>query len=213
MVLGSKSPRRREILGWLDIPFEIRSSNIVEKTDLINPQDIVMELSKQKGMAVYEACKKDEHFSKTFFPLVIASDTIVTLDGKHYGKPDNEQDAKEMLMELSDKTHKVFTGVHIGAQEIISGKYKETTFYCSTDVTFKKITKDILNRYINSGESLDKAGAYGIQGKALNFISKINGSYSNVVGFPIDLFIDNLKDFLGYAQDNDGQWRELIHGG
>ena len=117
-----------------------------------------------------------------------------------------------MLQELAGGVHQVVTGVHISKFDIDQLKYKERQFYIATDVEFDNISDDLLDIYLKSEDSLDKAGAYGIQGQALTFISKVNGSYSNVVGFPLSEFVDQLKDFLGYPNDQTGGWRKVFKG-
>ncbi len=211
LILASKSPRRKQILGWLEIPFSIIDTDIDESSKCLHPVDIATDIARKKGLAAYESCYKRKDFGKTFFPLIISSDTIVTLGDKLYGKPQNAQNAREMLLELSGKTHRVVTGVSICKHDIQLGNFVEKSFCCSTDVTFTKISTDLLDHYIKSKESLDKAGSYGIQGQALTFISSIDGSYSNVVGFPIDMFLAELQKFLGYENDDLGKWRALFH--
>lgn len=195
----------------MEIPFRIVSADVAEESQHVSPNDVVRDIACQKGQAVYKMMEKEQGFKSTFFPLVVASDTIVTLGDKIYGKPGDVDHAREMLRELSGKMHEVTTGVYIGFFDLNERCYKERVFTCETDVKFKIITRDLLELYLSSGESLDKAGAYGIQGRGLTFISHINGSYSNVVGFPVDMFIDELKDILGYRSDNNGEWRNTFH--
>ena len=109
-----------------------------------------------------------------------------------------------ILSELSDRTHLVITGVSFLFKDLTTQKIREHLFYDSTEVTFNEITPDLMNNYISTGDSLDKAGAYGIQGPSLTFISKVNGSYSNVVGFPLDKVVGELKIILG------NNWRQLF---
>lgn len=209
LILGSQSPRRKELLGWLGIPFEICPTNIEEITEKTIPLEVAEDLAALKGRAVLDKLKERLETDKDFFPFVISSDTIVTLDNKIYGKPNGVDGAREMLKELSGKTHTVITSVFIGFKNF-QGELIEDIFSCQTDVTFASIDEDVLEHYLISGESLDKAGSYGIQGQGLVFISDLRGSYSNVVGFPLDMFHNRLKRVLGHQNDNEGKWRELF---
>ena len=204
LVLGSKSPRRKELLGWLQIPFVIEISTIEEKSMETLPQKIAEDIAKQKGQDILQKLIRDNEK----YQLVVSADTIVCLENEILGKPRDIGDAKNMLLRLSDRDHDVITAVYIGKyeQNIKDSCYK--VFSCKTKVHFKKIDKDLLQNYLDSGDSLDKAGAYGIQGQSLTFIDRIEGSYSNVVGFPLDMFIDELKNFLGYPKESTGQWRK-----
>lgn len=198
LVLGSQSPRRKELLSWVNVPFKIVTADLDEISNETDPVEVAMDLASQKAKAVYEKIAGEE------FPFVIASDTIVVLDGKIYGKPKDKTEARTILNELSNRTHLVVTGVSFLFKELSTGKIREHHFYDSTEVTFNEITDDLMVNYIATGDSLDKAGAYGIQGPSLTFISKVNGSYSNVVGFPLDKVVTELGIILG-----DG-WRRLF---
>ena len=197
LILASKSPRRIELLGHLDIPFEIIPSNIDE-----DPEETALKLAEQKGVSVMEEIRGR---GGQFFPFVVSSDTQVRLDEKIFGKPKDENGARKMLQELSGKAHEVITAVYMGRIDIETGELLHFSFYCSSKVTFEQIDEDILDHYLQTGDSLDKAGAYGIQGPGLMFISHVEGSYSNVVGFPLAEFIKQLKEFLGV------DWRSLFH--
>ncbi|MBF0206243.1 MAG: septum formation protein Maf [Oligoflexia bacterium] len=210
LILASASPRRKELLSWLEIPFAIIPTEIEERSNFKRPSKVVVDLARQKGLATYQLLQKREDFSKSFFPVVVAADTIVVNGSKILGKPKNSKAAAAMLRQLSGKEHRVLTGVYIGIFDKDRQLYHED-FFCSTSkVTFLPLTEDILRRYLNSNDALDKAGAYGIQGPALTFISKVDGSYSNVVGFPLSDFILHLKRNLGYTRDRIGRWRELF---
>lgn len=191
LILASRSPRRRELLGWLGIPFEIHSLDIPEESQCSEAWQVAEDIAKQKGQAVWKdwQLRAGEMF-------LISSDTIVVLDGKIYGKPKDREDAKNILNELSGRTHEVITGVYFCFQNQ-NEKIVEKSFHVSTDVTFRAIDHWLLESYLNTGDSLDKAGAYGIQGPSLTFIEKLNGSYSNVVGFPLDQVIMEMKKLLG----------------
>lgn len=186
MILGSQSPRRRELLSWLKIPFIIKTADLDEISNETEPTRIAVDLALQKARAVYVQVK--EEYKNAF---IISSDTIVVLDHKIYGKPKDRDEARSILSELSGRTHQVITGVSF----IFNNK--EHLFFDSTEVTFNQITPDLMEAYLDTKDSMDKAGAYGIQGPSLTFISKVNGSYSNVVGFPLDKIIKELKFVLG----------------
>lgn len=209
LVLASQSPRRKELLGWVDIPFLICCADLDETSDFQDPLAICKDIAHQKGRAVLEQLKLSPHFMKEMHPLIVSADTIVTLNGIIFGKPADRGHAAEMLMALSGKTHRVITAVCLMGINP-QGQLRQHTFACETDVTFAPISMDILSHYLDSGESLDKAGSYGIQGKGLTFVSDVRGSYSNVVGFPLNEFIDQLKTFLDMAHDDAGAWRQYF---
>ncbi|MCK5072303.1 MAG: septum formation protein Maf [Bacteriovoracaceae bacterium] len=212
LVLGSKSPRREELLGWTGLDFKIKPAHIDEKSLFNTPREIAQDIAARKGEAVMKECLKIEGTGKNYFPLVVASDTIVCIGDEILGKPGNIDEAKKMLLKLSGTTHLVITAVWFGRLDIETGRELNEVFSSETDVTFRDIDDDLLERYLDSEESLDKAGAYGIQGQALTFVSHINGSYSNVVGFPLDEMIFELKNFLNYSDDFSGEWRKLFCG-
>lgn len=170
IVLASASPRRKQILENAGFEVTVRVSEADETLpDDISPDRAVELLAKIKANAVER--KKDE--------LVIAADTVVVLDGKILGKPRDEKEAFEMLSALSAGSHKVYTGVCIIYNE------KEEIFSDQTEVEFYKLTEKEINDYISTGEPMDKAGAYGIQGKGCMFVKGIKGDYFNVMGLPI----------------------------
>lgn len=205
LILGSGSPRRKELLGWLDIPFTTVVPDIDEVSNCSKPCDIAIDITTQKLDATWKLVQDNYAF-----PFVVCADTMVVLGDKIFGKPKDREDAKQILNELSGKTHEVITSVGIKLKCPIKEKSFSKVFYISTKVTFCKIEDTTLDLYLDSEESLDKAGAYGIQGKGLAFIGKIEGSYSNVVGFPLSDFVDEMKNLfleLGYPIDN---WRSLF---
>nr|BDT27339.1 Maf family protein [Bacteriovorax sp. HI3] len=191
LVLGSQSPRRKQLLSYINIPFQILTADLDEVSDETAPDRIAMDLASQKARAVMDKASGIEN------PFIISSDTIVVLDGKLYGKPKDKDDARAILNELSDKTHQVITGVSFLFVDQATKKLREHLFFDSTEVTFTEISKELMDDYIATGESLDKAGAYGIQGASLTFISNLSGSYSNVVGFPLDKVVGELAIVLG----------------
>lgn len=179
LILASTSPRRRELLGLLGLEFDVVASGYEESELPAEGQtasDWVMELARGKASDVAGRADGDA--------LVIGADTTVTLDGRTLGKPISDADARRMLGLLSGNTHQVYTGICIvPVQNGIAGE--PTTDFAVTDVLFDAIPDETIAAYAATGEPMDKAGAYGIQGKALAFISGIAGDYFNVVGLPL----------------------------
>ena len=170
LILASQSPRRKELLGLFHIPFTVRVADIDEAMDLGKPPfDEVARVSRLKALAV-EAEEDD---------VVIAADTIVVCDGKTLGKPRDEADAKRMLTLLSGRDHQVMTGVTVKRGETVR------TFTEVTDIHFRELTDSEILAYIRTGEPMDKAGSYGIQGGAALFAEKMVGDYYNVMGLPV----------------------------
>ena len=183
-ILASASPRRKELLKKTGISFEIIPSSVEEKITKTAPSDIVMELAQQKARAVFESVQASKAASFGSGGLtVIGADTIVAYRGEILGKPANRSEAYDMLSMLSDRTHQVYTGVSliVKRREIID----VCTFFEKTDVTFYPIHRDDLHAYVESGDPLDKAGAYGSQGDFAIHVKEIRGDYSNVVGLPV----------------------------
>lgn len=183
LVLASASPRRRELMSLLGVPFEIIVSNVVEVIDkLLPPEEMVKDLALQKARAVVDNLDQG---------LVIGADTIVVIAAKIMGKPANEEEAFTMLKELSGQEHQVYTGIALvdkvsGGQEVAA----EVTM-----VKFKELTDGEIRAYLATGEPFDKAGAYAIQGRAAVFIEGIKGDYNNVVGLPVYRLAQLLKRF------------------
>lgn len=181
LILASGSPRRKEILSYLSIPFEVITSNFEEKIDENKPlEEEIKRLSKEKANTVFKENKDS---------IVIGADTIVTIKNKILGKPKNKEEAYQMLKLLSNKKHAVITGVTIISEE------KTETFASISNVYFNKLTDKEINNYIATGEPMDKAGAYAIQGIGSKFISKIDGDYYAIMGLPINEIYKRLKAF------------------
>lgn len=178
IILASASPRRKEILELADLKFDIMPSNAQEITTKTAPNEVVMELASIKAKDIYEKSEKQS--------MIVGADTVVAYQGQILGKPTDEADAKRMLTMLSGQTHEVYTGVCVIEDEKIK------IFYEETKVTFYEISDEQIDRYIKTGEPMDKAGSYGIQGKAAVFIKGIEGDYYNVVGFPIARFLQEI---------------------
>ena len=180
LILASKSPRRREILGSLGLSFEVITADTDESCDLSDPTLYVKEIAARKGKAVRDALLAEgRDLSDT---VIISADTVVACDGKILGKPHSREEAKEMLTLLSDKTHTVISGVALFSGDKVA--------VCAevTEVVFTEIDEKELSLYLDSDEPYDKAGAYAIQGFASLWISGIGGDYFNVVGFPTHRF-------------------------
>lgn len=172
IILASNSPRRREILGNF-IDFNVISKEIQEiKDDSFSPWTTVTALAFEKGI---EVAKDYED------KIVLSADTLVELDGKLLGKPKNREDARVMIKSLSGKTHNVYTGYAIFK---LSKKIKYVS-YDKSSVKFYDLSDDEIEKYLDTDEYKDKAGAYGIQGKGAILVEKINGDYFNIVGFPV----------------------------
>lgn len=170
LILASQSPRRKELLGLFHIPFTIKVADIDETMDPAKPPaEEVARVSRAKALAV-SRCDTD---------VVIAADTIVVLRGKVLGKPADEKQARQMLRGLSGCDHQVMTGM-----TVLQGS-RVLTHTEITDVHFRALTDSEICAYVATGEPMDKAGAYGIQGGAALFVEKLCGDYYNVVGLPV----------------------------
>ena len=184
IILGSASPRRKELLSDINLKFSIQTSNEEEtfSCSLIE-EEIAEFLAKQKSKFLSEKLQQND--------LLITADTIVSFNNELLNKPKNKKEAFETLSKLSKNTHKVITGV------CLKSKNKEIIFSVTTMVTFKELSENEIYHYINKYNPYDKAGAYGIQdwiGKI--GINSINGSYTNVVGLPISELYQHLKLFI-----------------
>lgn len=173
IILASQSPRRRELLGQMGLKgFQITSPNVDETVEgNLSPAQVVEQLSLRKAMAVAKKADGDD--------LIIAADTVVALEGAVLGKPESEADAFSMLSALSGNRHHVYTGV-----TVLQGE-KAVTRHEMTTVTFRELEPEEISGYIATGEPMDKAGAYGIQGLGALMISGIEGDYCNVMGLPV----------------------------
>jgi septum formation protein len=180
LVLASQSPRRSEILRQAGIPFTVRPA-AVDETPLPGeaPPDHVLRLAEAKATAV--PARPDE--------IVLGADTTVTVDGEIYGKPADAADARRMLEALSGRKHEVITGICLR-------RGPKTVRDCAvTGVWFANLSPAEIDDYVASGEPMDKAGAYGIQGLASKFIARIEGCYFNVMGLPVSLVYRHLREF------------------
>ncbi len=184
LVLASQSPRRKELLQLLGIPFEVIVSDVEEKCSGTDPEQISEKLSEQKAEAVVEQLSEG---------IVIGADTIVSTDGEILGKPKDRQNAKRMLQLLQGRTHLVTTGVMIKD----AGKNKTIAhFHVSTKVKVAALEEWEIEAYLDTSEPYDKAGGYGIQGIFSRHIEQIEGDYFNVVGLPVHMVYEKLKEYF-----------------
>ena len=180
VILASKSPRRKELLSLILPQFAVCESGADEMVNgNASPLEKISEISKRKADAI-KGEKGD---------IIISADTAVVFENRILGKPENSENAAEMLKMLSGKTHKVITAFTVKKDE------KSVTEAVETEVSFNPLSDAEIENYIKTGEPFDKAGAYGIQGYAAKFISKISGDYFTVVGLPVSALYKTLKEF------------------
>lgn len=200
-VLASASPRRREILTSVGLPHEVVPSNFIENLDkdsFSHPCEYVKENAKQKAIEVWKRLVASSGDAPP--DLVIGADTVVTMDETIFEKPKDKEDAFQMLSRLSGQKHTVFTGMALVTRSAtdaadgtqppqlqgdIADDFVVTTFHEATDVTMTQMSPNLIRAYIETGEPLDKAGAYGIQGIGGTLVEGIKGDYFNVVGIPL----------------------------
>lgn len=181
IILASGSPRRKELLNQLGIEFEVIPADVDETLEEgLSPEEAVKQLSLKKAAAVAKM-----HPGK----IVLGADTVVAYDGEILGKPEDENDALDMLLLLSGRTHHVYTGVALIYPD---GKVK--SFSESTEVVMYENDRQLIKEYIATGEPMDKAGAYGIQGMGAILVKEIRGDYNNVVGLPVARITRILKN-------------------
>ncbi|MBQ2806878.1 MAG: septum formation protein Maf [Clostridia bacterium] len=194
VILASKSPRRKEILETLGISFIILTADTDEKSDQKDPALLVEQLSLQKAQDVQNMLdSQDKLLPDT---LIIASDTVVALNGEILGKPKDREDARRMIKGLQNTAHHVLSGIalcYIDAE----GNRKGAFSHASTAVHFGPMSDADIELYLDSGEPFDKAGAYAIQGLAGRWITGIEGDYFNVVGLPVNVMCDLAQSAFG----------------
>ena len=183
-ILASQSPRRRELFTQIGVKnFDILVPDADESYDAsLSPQEIVSSICRKKAIAAMELAADDQ-------AIILAADTMVFLDGLRLGKPKDTADAAAMLRALSGRTHEVCTGVTICRGDKIITRAE------TTEVTFRPMTDSEIASYIATGDPMDKAGSYGVQGKAALFVSGLKGDYFNVMGLPVHLVGLMLKEF------------------
>lgn len=182
IVLASQSPRRKELLGRMGLEFVTQASKIDESAfDGLEARELVATLSREKAQWIARQLDGET--------LVIGADTVVVRDGAALGKPKDAEDAVAMLLSLSGRDHQVCTGVTVCRGDRVLTQVEET------QVTFRDLTETEVRQYVSTGEPMDKAGAYGIQGLGGLLVEGIQGDYSNVVGLPVCRLGQMLKDF------------------
>ncbi|XP_031561714.1 probable bifunctional dTTP/UTP pyrophosphatase/methyltransferase protein [Actinia tenebrosa] len=200
IVLASGSPRRSEILRQIGLRFIVLPSKFEENLDKSrfgHPKDYVLENAKLKALEVVERMAQEKHKEKP--DIVIGADTVVVHENKILEKPKSKDDAFAMLRRLSGCEHKVYSGVALvqpstqTKDNSILPDPKITQFYEETLVTFGDLSEDVIKGYIETGEPMDKAGSYGIQGKGGSLVTGIHGDYFNVMGFPLYHFCKQIK--------------------
>ena len=196
IILASASPRRRELLAQIGMDFEVRASYAEEKTEAKDSEELVKELSALKALDIWEKLSEEE--KKT--GLVIGADTVVSICGAVMGKPKDREDAAGMLSLLQGRTHQVYTGVTFiyldekGDMDIgRKAERRVNSFFEKTDVLVFPMSEEEIARYVATGDPMDKAGAYGIQGIFAAYIKGIAGDYNNVVGLPVGRLYQELK--------------------
>ena len=178
LILASESPRRRELLHMLGLEFTVITSHVIEcAPEHAAPDELVRALALQKARAVADTHPND---------LVVGADTVVYLDGDILGKPHTPENAKAYLSRMQGRKHTVYTGV-----AVLSGTYADVR-HCCTDVTFAPMSEAEIDWYVSTGEPLDKAGAYGVQGPGGIFVERVEGNYFNVIGMPLPLLYQML---------------------
>ena len=182
IILASASPRRAELLKQIGIKFEVMVSDAKEEMLDLSPGELAQNTAFQKAKLISRAGADS---------IIIAADTIVAVDGHKLGKPSDNKHAAEMLKMLSGRCHEVYTGLCV--LEKPSGRY--FLGHECTKVYFRELSQAEIEAYVSTGEPLDKAGAYGIQGKGALLVEKIEGCYFNVVGLPLTLLYKTLKEF------------------
>lgn len=190
-ILASASPRRKELLQQIGMKFEIIPACGEEEMHFTKPQDVVMDLSRQKAAEIAGKRLDTEELE-----VIIGADTVVALDGEILGKPKDETDAYRMISMLQGRSHKVYTGVTLWMRQ--GGKEEVHSFYEETEVIMNPMSEEERKRYITTKEPYDKAGGYGIQGLCAVFIREIKGDYNNVVGLPVARIYQELSQ-LGIA--------------
>ena len=183
IILASASPRRKELLEKLGLKFEVDASNCAEEIDpTLEPDELVRRISITKAKSVAQRHQD---------AVIIAADTIGVIGKKLLGKPHTADEAGKMLAQISGKSHEVITGFTI--LDTVTNKIMTGTV--STKVYIKKLTRQEIAAYVQTGEPLDKAGAYGIQGRGAVIVEKIEGDYYNVMGLPLSALTEALKEF------------------
>lgn len=196
LILASASPRRRELLARIGLSFEILPARGEENPRSAIPEEMVQELSAGKALEIYGSLEEQEKEEA----VIIGADTLVAFENRVMGKPHDEKDAFDMLFLLQGKTHQVYTGVTLLYTPKGETACKKLTFLEKTDVTMYPMTEQEILEYIATGEPMDKAGAYGIQGRCAAYVREICGDYNNVVGLPVSRLYQELKRIVNIQE-------------
>lgn len=196
LILASASPRRRELLTRIGLSFEILPARGEENPRSAIPKEMVQELSAGKALEIYGSLEEQEKEEA----VIIGADTLVAFGNRVMGKPHDEKDAFDMLFLLQGKTHQVYTGVTLLYTPKGETACKKLTFVEKTDVTMYPMTEQEILEYIATGEPMDKAGAYGIQGRCAAYVREICGDYNNVVGLPVSRLYQELKRIVNIQE-------------
>ena len=180
LILASASPRRRQLLQGLGLSFDVRPQNCEEMSNAALPQDYVTQIALQKARSALTGAGEGD--------VVLAADTVVCLENTILGKPGTLAQARQMLEQLSGRTHKVCTGL------VLMSHSRTLTHWEETAVTFYPLSREMIDWYLSTGEPMDKAGSYGIQGPFAAFVKGIRGDYNNVGGLPVSLVYQELKN-------------------
>ncbi len=178
IVLASASPRRIQILQQIGLTAQVRPCTLPEVTNSSDPQEVVRQLSKQKAEAIAGEIFCGDSSETAEETVVIGADTVVAADGRILGKPGSHEEAYEMISGLQGRSHQVYTGV------TVIGRDRRVTFAECSEVSVAPMTPEEIREYADSGEPMDKAGGYGIQGVFGRYVTGIRGDYNNIVGLP-----------------------------
>lgn len=207
LILASGSPRRKQILQNIGFVFDVVPSTFEEnlsKSAFSEPWQYAVETSRGKALEVAERLQEQQDWA-----VITGADTIVVLDGEILGKPGTDDNARSMLKKLSGRTHTVHTGVTLVWREGRGGggggRLRQDCFHVGTDVTFAKLTPELIESYVQSQEPLDKAGGYGIQGLGGTLVEGVSGDYFNVVGLPLHRLCKELLSVLTRLGSTDSK--------
>lgn len=210
LILASESPRRKELLQQIGLEFEVLSCGGETEVAVADPARVVEEHARQKAEATAEYLEKEELETKNAMDgknvdseiqeirtkdyVIIGSDTVVAFQNHILEKPKSKEDAIQMLLKLQGSTHEVYTGIFLIGKDT-KGEKKTLVFHECTQVTFYELSEKEIKAYVETGEPMDKAGSYGIQGIGAKFVKSICGDYNNVVGLPVARLYHELKNF------------------
>lgn len=204
IILASGSPRRHELLKRAEVPFTVLPSEVDESLEpdlLTRPEEAAKKLAERKaGAAVQQVLGVPDYVGAA---AVIGADTMVVCNGRIFGKPADEDDARRMLRQLSGRTHEVITAVSvwlISARSVEDVSLGFRTLTETSRVTFREISDEEIEYYVATGEPMDKAGAYGIQGGAGQFVARVDGDFDNIVGLPVDRLLEEFEEIFEAAR-------------